>query len=103
MWENAYYGPGRDAGVMQLADGPIGCANGFEWARSRTAERLRGRVRLLAGGMCFPSFPSWKRSRSPSSGTASTDDAASSRARRRAAWRACSACRRSTPRTSATS
>ena len=60
MWENAYYGPGRDDGVMRLSDGPIGCANGFEWARCRTAARLRGRVRLLAGGMCFPSFPSWK-------------------------------------------
>jgi hypothetical protein len=59
MWENAYYGPGDDDGVMQLADGPIGCANGFEWARTRTAARLRGRVRLLAGGMCFPSFPTW--------------------------------------------
>ncbi len=60
MWENAYYGPGRDEGVMQTGEGPIGCANGFEWMRSRTAARLRGRVRLLAGGMCFPSFPTWK-------------------------------------------
>ncbi len=59
MWENAYYGPGHDDGVMQTLGGPIGCANGFEWVRCRTAERLRGRVHLLAGGMCFPSFPSW--------------------------------------------
>ncbi len=60
MWENANYGPGVDAGIVQTADGAIGCPNGFEWARSRTAARLRGRVRLVAGGMCFPSFPTWK-------------------------------------------
>lgn len=59
MWENNYYGPGRDPGIMETALGPIGCANGFEWIRSRTAARLRGRVRLLAGGMCFPSYPQW--------------------------------------------
>jgi predicted amidohydrolase len=60
MWENATYGPGTDPGIVQLEDGKIGVPNGFEWARSRTAERLRGRVRLVAGGMCFPSFPTWK-------------------------------------------
>ncbi len=63
MWENANYGPGRDPGILDTADGPIGCANGFEWARSRTAARLRGRVRLVAGGMCFPSFPQWPATR----------------------------------------
>ena len=102
MWENAYYGPGRDEGVMQVADGPIGCANGFEWARTRTAARLRGRVRLLAGGMCFPSFPSWSLTR-PGSGAVTTDRCSTSRVRRRAAWRACSECLRSIPRTSARS
>jgi hypothetical protein len=60
MWENHYYAPGRDQGIADTALGPIGVANGFEWLRSRTAERLRGRVRLVAGGMCFPSFPRWK-------------------------------------------
>jgi predicted amidohydrolase len=60
MWENHYYAPGRDQGIADTAHGPIGVANGFEWLRSRTAERLRGRVRLVAGGMCFPSFPQWK-------------------------------------------
>lgn len=59
MWENTNYTAGRDLGIADLADGPIGVANGFEWLRSRTAARLRGRVRLVAGGMCFPSFPSW--------------------------------------------
>ena len=60
MWENVTYAAGRDAGLCATGAGPIGVANGFEWIRSRTAERLRGRVRLVAGGMCFPSFPTWK-------------------------------------------
>jgi predicted amidohydrolase len=59
MWENNNYAPGQDLGIADTAVGPIGVANGFEWLRSRTAARLRGRVRLVAGGMCFPSFPSW--------------------------------------------
>lgn len=60
MWENNYYAPGSDPGIADLGDGPIGVANGFEWLRSRTAARLRGRVRIVAGGMCFPSFPRWR-------------------------------------------
>jgi predicted amidohydrolase len=60
VWENNYYAGGSDAGVVETSAGPIGIANGFEWNRSRTAARLRGRVRLMAGGMCFPSFPQWR-------------------------------------------
>jgi predicted amidohydrolase len=60
IWESNYYAAGRDEGIFDTAAGAIGCANGFEWTRTRTAERLRGRVRLLAGGMCFPSYPSWR-------------------------------------------
>ena len=63
MWENNYYGPGADEGIAELPDGAVGVANGFEWIRSRTAARLRGRVRLVAGGMCFPSYPSWRATR----------------------------------------
>src|SRR4051794_4799402 len=59
MWENNYYSAGSDDGIFQTGAGPIGCAVGFEWTRSRTAARLRGNVQLLAGGMCFPSFPQW--------------------------------------------
>jgi predicted amidohydrolase len=59
MWENNNYTPGRDLGIADTGLGPIGVANGFEWLRSRTAARLRGRVKLVAGGMCFPSFPKW--------------------------------------------
>ncbi|MGE4424883.1 MAG: carbon-nitrogen hydrolase family protein [Solirubrobacteraceae bacterium] len=59
MWENQYYRGGTDPGIADTAVAAIGVANGFEWIRTRTAARLRERVRLLAGGMCFPSFPQW--------------------------------------------
>ena len=60
FWENNYYSGGDDDGVMESSLGPVGIANGFEWGRTRTARRMLGRVRLLAGGMHFPSFPSWR-------------------------------------------
>ncbi|WP_354701119.1 hypothetical protein DSM112329_01425 [Paraconexibacter sp. AEG42_29] len=59
FWENNYYAGGSDDGVAPTSLGPIGLANGFEWGRVRTAKRLLGRVQLLAGGMHFPSFPTW--------------------------------------------
>jgi predicted amidohydrolase len=63
FWENNYYAGGSDDGLAQTSKGPIGLANGFEWGRTRTAERLRGRAHLLAGGMHFPSFPTWRLTR----------------------------------------
>lgn len=63
MWENHYYAPGVDPGIADTEVGAIGLANGFEWLRSRTAARLRGNVRIVAGGMCFPSFPQWAATR----------------------------------------
>jgi predicted amidohydrolase len=59
FWEHNYYTRGHDDGIMPTSLGPIGCANGFEWGRVRTAKRLVGKVQLLAGGMHFPSFPTW--------------------------------------------
>jgi predicted amidohydrolase len=58
-WEHNYYRGGDDDGVIDSARlGRIGLACGWEWARNRTAARLRdGRARLLLGGMCWPSFP----------------------------------------------
>ena len=58
-WEHNYYRGGDDDGVIDSnALGRIGLACGWEWARNRTARRLReGRVELLLGGMCWPSFP----------------------------------------------
>jgi hypothetical protein len=60
FWENNYYSGGSDDGLVQTALGPIGLANGFEWGRVRTVNRLAGRVRLLGGGMFFASYPTWK-------------------------------------------
>ena len=60
FWENNYYSAGEDDGVIDTSLGTIGVANGFEWGRTRTARRMLGRVQLLAGGMHFPSFPTWK-------------------------------------------
>jgi hypothetical protein len=59
MWENHYYTAGRDDGLFSTALGTLGCPMGFEWDRSRTARRLRGRVALLAGGSNWWSFPNW--------------------------------------------
>jgi predicted amidohydrolase len=64
MWEQNYYTGGTDDGVTTLAsldDTPVGVACGWEWARTGTAARVRGRVRLLLGGMCWPSYPTnWR-------------------------------------------
>ena len=60
FWENNYYAPGRMTASCDTSLGSIGCANGFEWGRTRTVHRMRGGCRLLAGGMHFPSFPSWR-------------------------------------------
>lgn len=60
VWENNYYTGGDDDGVTALAalgGAPVGMACGWEWARMGTSRRLRGRVRLLLGGMCWPCFP----------------------------------------------
>lgn len=64
MWEQNYYRGGDDPGRTTLPglDGvPVGIANGWEWARTGTARRLRGQVQLLLGGMCWPSYPAnWR-------------------------------------------
>jgi predicted amidohydrolase len=59
VWEHNYYRGGDDDGVTDSGElGRVGLACGWEWARAGTARRLRdGRVRLLLGGMCWPSFP----------------------------------------------
>jgi len=83
MWEQNYYTGGDDDGITTLAaldDAPVGIANGWEWARMGTARRLRGRVQLLLGGMCWPSYPhNW---RGPFAPLAAREDALQLRAAR---------------------
>lgn len=64
MWENNYYTGDDHPGLTTLGtlgDVPVGMASGWEWARMGTARRLRGRVEILLGGMCWPSYPvNWR-------------------------------------------
>lgn len=58
MWEQNFYTGGADDGVVDSPSlGPVGLVCGWEWARHRTAARLRGRVRAVLGGMCWPTTP----------------------------------------------
>jgi predicted amidohydrolase len=59
-WEQHYYIGGDDPGAVHC--GTIGCTvglmSGWEWARFRTAGRVRAAgARLVLGGMCWPSMP----------------------------------------------
>jgi predicted amidohydrolase len=59
-WEQNFYLGGDDAGVVEC--GALGCTvglmSGWEWARFRTAARVRAAAaRLVLGGMCWPSMP----------------------------------------------
>jgi predicted amidohydrolase len=59
-WEQHYYRGGDDPGVAQCAT--LGCTvglmSGWEWARNRTAARVRAAgAGLVLGGMCWPSMP----------------------------------------------
>jgi predicted amidohydrolase len=59
MWETNFYTAGRDDGLHTTSHGNVGVAMGFEWGRSRTARRLRGKVDLVLGGSCWWSSPDW--------------------------------------------
>ena len=59
-WEQNFYLGGDDNGVARC--GTLGCdvglMSGWEWARYRSASRVRARgVQLVLGGMCWPSMP----------------------------------------------
>lgn len=59
-WEQYFYRGGDDDGVTRCAtlDATVGLMSGWEWARSRTAARVRqGGAELVLGGMCWPSMP----------------------------------------------
>jgi len=59
MWENAYYVGGSDDGIIATPLGPVGAAVCWELVRTRTAQRLRDRVRLVVGGSCWWTLPDW--------------------------------------------
>lgn len=50
FWENCYYIGGNDDGVLRTPQGNIGAALCWEFIRSRTAARLRGKVDIVVGG-----------------------------------------------------
>jgi N-carbamoylputrescine amidase len=53
LWENCYYVGGSDDGVLDTPIGPIGVALCWEFIRSRTPQRLRGKVGAVVGGSCW--------------------------------------------------
>jgi len=56
-WEACYYEDGNDDGVLHTPEGDIGVALCWEMIRSRTARRLRGKVRLLLAGSTWWTLP----------------------------------------------
>lgn len=59
-WEQNFYIGGRDDGVIncQTLNCKVGLMSGWEWARMRTAARVRAEgVQLVLGGMCWYSMP----------------------------------------------
>ena len=57
MWENCYYEPGSDDGVLETSSGKIGVAMCWELVRTQTVRRLRGRIELVVGGSCWWDLP----------------------------------------------
>jgi predicted amidohydrolase len=52
-WEACYYVGGSDDGVLSTPDGNVGAALCWEFVRSRTAARLKGKVGMVVGGSCW--------------------------------------------------
>jgi predicted amidohydrolase len=59
MWENALYVGGEDDGVIEAGELTVGAAVCWEFMRSATARRLRGRVDLVIGGSNWWNIPAW--------------------------------------------
>jgi predicted amidohydrolase len=59
MWENALYVGGKDEGVIDAVELTVGAVVCWEFMRSGTARRLRGRVDLVMGGSNWWSIPQW--------------------------------------------
>jgi predicted amidohydrolase len=59
MWENCFYVGGSDDGVVDAGQVTAGIAVCWEFMRTQTAHRLRGRVDLVVGGSAWWSIPPW--------------------------------------------
>lgn len=53
FWENCYYIGGGDDGVLSTPHGNVGAALCWEFIRSKTAARLKGKVNMVVGGTCW--------------------------------------------------
>ncbi len=60
MWENAFYIGGNDDGIMQTDLGPAGAAVCWELIRTRTVNRLKGKVEFSMAGSNWWTVPDWK-------------------------------------------
>jgi len=59
MWENCFYVGGSDDGVIDADGIVVGAAVCWEFMRTQTVRRLRGRVDLVVGGSAWWSIPPW--------------------------------------------
>ncbi len=59
MWENSFYVGGSDDGIIAAGDLTVGAAVCWEYMRTQTARRLRGKVDLVVGGSNWWSIPAW--------------------------------------------
>ena len=59
MWENCFYVGGSDDGVIDAGDVTAGAAVCWEFMRTQTAHRLKGRVDVIVGGSAWWSIPPW--------------------------------------------
>lgn len=64
MWENALYVGGGDDGIVDAGPFTAGAAVCWEFMRTRTAQRLQGKVDVVVGGSNWwsvPWVPRWER------------------------------------------
>lgn len=59
MWENCFYVGGADDGIIEADGLTVGAAVCWEFMRTATPRRLRGRVDLVVGGSAWWSIPPW--------------------------------------------
>lgn len=52
-WENCFYRGGKDDGVLGTPVGNVGSILCWEFIRSKTMQRLKGKVRMVLGGSCW--------------------------------------------------